>query len=81
MVRFPGRGIFSPVQSIQTNYLNGMGRSFTRTVKNIFESKTVGSRRRGRPRVRWLEGVERDLREMKVKKGDKRQSIGKKRRS
>jgi len=33
----------------------------------MFESKLDGSRRRGRPTVRWVENVERDLREMKVK--------------
>ena len=33
-----------------------------------FESKREGSRRRGRPRLRWLEDVEKDLRERKVKK-------------
>ena len=38
-----------------------------RTVK-IFESKREGSRRRGRPRVRWLEYVEKDVGEMKVKR-------------
>ena len=30
-----------------------------RTVKKVFESKPEGSRRRGRPRLRWLENVER----------------------
>ena len=39
-----------------------------RTVKKIFESKPEGSRRRGRPRLRWLEDVEKDLWEMKVKR-------------
>jgi len=39
-----------------------------RTVKKIFESKPEGSIRRGRPRFRWLEGVEEDLREMQVKR-------------
>jgi hypothetical protein len=29
-----------------------------RRVKNIFESKPEGSRKRGRPRLRWLEHVE-----------------------
>jgi hypothetical protein len=48
------------MQSIQTHYLNVMGRSFTTAVKKIFESKPVGSRRKGRSRLRWLEGVERD---------------------
>jgi len=30
-----------------------------RAVKKVFESKPEGSRRRGRPRLRWLENVER----------------------
>ena len=38
-----------------------------RTVKKIFESKPLGSRT-GRPRLRWLEDVEKDLQEMKVKR-------------
>jgi hypothetical protein len=37
-------------------------------LKKVFESKPAGSRRRGRPRLRWLEDVERDLREIKVKR-------------
>ena len=37
-----------------------------RTVKKIFESKLEGSRR-GTPRLRWLEDVVKDLREMKLK--------------
>ena len=39
-----------------------------RTYKKIFESKAEGSRRRGRPRLRWFENVEKDLREKKVKR-------------
>jgi hypothetical protein len=39
-----------------------------RTLKKIFESKREGSRRRGTPRQRWLEDVEKDLREMKLKR-------------
>jgi hypothetical protein len=39
-----------------------------RTVKKILESKPEGSRRRGRPRMRCLEDVEKDLREIKVKR-------------
>jgi hypothetical protein len=45
-------------------------------VKKISESKPVGSRRGGRPRLRWLEEVEKDVREVKGS-GDRRQSIGK----
>ena len=38
------------------------------TVKEIFECKTGGSRRIGRPRLRWLEDVEKVLLEMQVKR-------------
>jgi len=39
-----------------------------REVIKVIESKLTGSRRRGRPRLRWLEDVEKDLQEMKVKR-------------
>jgi hypothetical protein len=38
------------------------------TVKKIFVSKLKGSRRRGRPRLRWIEDIEKSLREMRVKR-------------
>jgi hypothetical protein len=38
-----------------------------RTVKKVFESKPERSRR-GRPRWRWWEDLEKDLREMRVKR-------------
>jgi len=41
-----------------------------RTVKKMFESK-LERRRRGRPRLRWLEDVEKNLRQM-TEMGDKR---------
>jgi hypothetical protein len=43
-----------------------------RRVKKILGSKTDGSRRSGRPRLRWLEDVETDLREMKIKRWQQR---------
>jgi len=39
-----------------------------RTVKKIFDSEPEGSRRRVRPRMRWLEDVGKDLLVMKIKK-------------
>jgi hypothetical protein len=36
-----------------------------RAVKKVFESQLEESRRMGRPRWRWLEGVEKNLREIK----------------
>jgi hypothetical protein len=38
------------------------------TVKKIFEREPEGSRRRRRPRLRWQEYTEKDLRGMKVKR-------------
>ena len=39
-----------------------------RVVKKIFESKQVGIRRMGRPRMKWLEGAEKEVGKMKVKR-------------
>jgi len=39
-----------------------------RRVKKIFDSKPEGSRRRGRPSLRWLEDVEKVLYAIKVKR-------------
>ena len=39
-----------------------------RTDRKIFESKLNGSRRRGRPGLRWVEVVEKDLWETKFKR-------------
>jgi hypothetical protein len=40
----------------------------TRTVKKIFEEKLGGRRGRGRPRLRWIDDVEDDLRSMGTKR-------------
>jgi hypothetical protein len=37
-----------------------------RVVKRIFESKREGRRIMGRPRLRWLDEIEKDLEKMKV---------------
>jgi hypothetical protein len=39
----------------------------TRSVKKTFEGKSEGRRRRGRPRLRWINDVEEDLRKLGVK--------------
>ena len=39
-----------------------------RMTKNIFTQKLEGTRRRGRPRKRWKEGVERDLQVLGVRR-------------
>jgi hypothetical protein len=40
----------------------------TRTVKKIFEEKIGGRRGRGRPRLRWIDDAEDDLRNVGIKR-------------
>jgi len=39
-----------------------------RTPKRILQWKTTGTRTRGRPRKRWIEGIEEDLQIMGVRR-------------
>jgi len=43
-------------------------KSETRSVKKVFEGKLDGRRGRGRPRLRWINDVEDDLRNLGVKR-------------
>ena len=53
---------------MQTKWLGHVIRmNETRSVKKFFEGKLEGRRFRGRPRLRWIDDVEDDLRKLGVK--------------
>jgi hypothetical protein len=61
---------------IKRKWLEWLGhvtrRDQSRVVLKIFESKPKGRRKLGRPRLRWPDDVENDLRVMKVKRWRKK---------
>ncbi|GFU59282.1 uncharacterized protein TNCV_4198051 [Trichonephila clavipes] len=38
-----------------------------RTTKKVFNAKTIGTRRKGRPNLRWIDGLEKDLLVLRTK--------------
>jgi hypothetical protein len=63
--------VYRDLDSVAERGLEWMGAvvrlDHVRPVKKMFDSKPEGRRKRmGRPRMRWLEDVERDLRERKM---------------
>jgi hypothetical protein len=47
---------------------HGMGMNGKRTPKRILQWKPIGTRTRGRPRKRWIVGIEEDLQIMGVRR-------------
>ena len=56
-----GKNIVKWIQWQRINCLGHLQRMEDRMLKNIFTQELEGTRRRGRPRKRWKEEVERDL--------------------
>jgi hypothetical protein len=69
MHMFNASDIISTIKSKRIEWLGHIQRmTRERGVKRIFEDKPGGRRRAGRPRLRWVDGVENDLRTMGVKR-------------
>jgi hypothetical protein len=61
--------IISKIKSKIVEWLGNIQRmAREKGIKRIFEDKPGGRRRVGRLRLRWMDGVERDLRTMGVKR-------------
>jgi hypothetical protein len=69
MNMFNASDIISTIKSKRIEWLGHIQRmARERGVKRIFEDKPGGRRRVGRPRLRWVDGVENDIRTMRVKR-------------
>ena len=67
MTRYKAPDIVNVIKILRLEWLGNVVRmNETRSVK-IFEGKLEGRRGRGRPRLRWINDVEDDLRKLGVK--------------
>jgi hypothetical protein len=67
--KYKSQDIFSVIKVRRLEWLGHIVRmNETRTVKKIFEEKLGGRRGRGRPRLRWIDDVEDDLRNIGIKR-------------
>ena len=65
---FREKDIINYVKSKRIQWLGHMERmDDNRNTKKIFKGQCHGQRSRGRPKKRWLDEVERDLKSMKIK--------------
>jgi len=68
ITKYKSQDIVSVIKTRRLEWLGHVIRmNETRCVKKIFEGKLEGRRDRGRPRLRWIDGVEDDLRKLGVK--------------
>jgi hypothetical protein len=69
MTKYKAPDIMNVIQIRRLEWLGHVVRmNETRSVKKSFEGKLEGRRDRGRPRLRWINDVEYDLREVGVKR-------------
>jgi hypothetical protein len=62
-------GLTQPLTEMSTRNISwgGKGSRYDRTIKKIFNTKPDGVRSVGRPKLRWEDGVDRDIRMLGVK--------------
>ncbi|GFT29002.1 hypothetical protein TNCV_3586541 [Trichonephila clavipes] len=57
--------------SSKYNELNGQGHVVrmdeNRTTKKVFNAQLIGTRRKGKPNLRWIDGIEKDLLVLRTK--------------
>jgi hypothetical protein len=67
--KYKFKDIVSAIKVRRLEWLGHIRMNETRTVKKIFEEKVGGRRGRRRPRLRWIDDVEDDLRNMGINDG------------
>ena len=69
MTKYKSQDIVTVIKIRRLEWLGHVIRmNETRSVKKVFEGKLEGRRGRGRPRLRWIDDVEDDLRKLGVKR-------------
>jgi hypothetical protein len=68
ITKYKSQYIITVIKIQRLEWLGHVVRMYqSRSVKKIFEGKLEGKRGRGRPRLRWINDVEDDLRKLGVK--------------
>jgi transcription termination factor 2 len=69
ITKYKSQGIVTVIKIRRLEWLGHVNRmNETRSIKKIFEGKLEGKRGRGRPRLRWINDAEDDLRKLGVKR-------------
>jgi hypothetical protein len=72
MTKYKSQDIVSAIKIRRLEWLGHVRMNEARIVKEIFEEKLEGRRGRGRPRLRWINDVEEDLRMLGMKRWRKK---------